>query len=150
MATLPIIKYPSSILRKKAKKISDPMDPEVQKLISQMISTMEKNNGLGLAAPQVRKSLRLCIVKEDRNENAKIYVFINPKITSISRKKILAEEGCLSFPGKFLSIKRSEKVKVRYLDKNGEKSKLKADGILARAIQHEIDHLDGILMIDRI
>ncbi len=146
MAILPIIKYPNPILRKKAKKISDPTDPEVQKLISQMISAMKKKNGLGLAAPQVKKSLRLCVIEED----GAVYVFINPKVTSVSRKKVIMEEGCLSFPGKFLPIKRSEKVKVRYLNEEGVKSKLKADGILARAIQHEIDHLDGILMIDRI
>ncbi|GBE16924.1 peptide deformylase [bacterium BMS3Abin15] len=146
MATLPIIKYPNKSLRRKSEKVKDVLDPEIQKLVKDMIATMKKNNGLGLAAPQVKKSLRLCVIEE----SGTVYVFVNPKITSTSRKRVIAEEGCLSFPGKFIPIRRPEKIKVRYLDEKGIKSKLKAEGILARAIQHEIDHLDGILMIDRI
>lgn len=143
-STLSIIKYPNPILNRKAKKIKDPLDPEVQKLIPAMIKAMRQFNGAGLAAPQLGKSIRLCVIEEGENP----YVLINPQIKSRSRKKIIAEEGCLSFPGKFFLIKRSEEIKVRYLNAKGEKAKIKATGLLARILQHEIDHLDGILIID--
>jgi peptide deformylase len=146
MAKLPIIEYPNPILLKKSAKIKDPKDKKIQKMIADMLETMKIANGLGLAAPQIGKSLRLCVI-EDQGET---YILINPKITSLSRKKIAMEEGCLSFPGDFFSISRPEKVQIRYLDKEGAKVKLKADGLLARALQHEIDHLDGILFITRV
>lgn len=146
MPILPIIKYPSRILRQKAKKIKDPLAPEVQKLIQDMIETLRKAQGLGLAAPQVGKSVRLCVVEFEN----KSHVLINPKIINFSKNKVIMEEGCLSFPKKFFSVTRPEKVKVIYLDKKGKRSKIKADGILARIIQHEIDHLNGVLVIDKI
>jgi len=142
---LPILTYPNPLLKKKAEKIKDPRNPEIKELIFDMLETLEQNNGLGLAAPQVGKSIRLCIIKF----NGKTYIFINPKIKSKSWKKEILEEGCLSFPGKFMPIKRSRKVKVEALDRKGEKIKIEAEGLLARAMQHEIDHLDGILFIDR-
>lgn len=146
MPILKIIKYPDPILRKKTAKIKDPLAPEIRKLIPQMLEAMRNNNGMGLAAPQIGKSLRLCVIEE----GGIVYVLINPKIHSTSRKKVTLEEGCLSFPGQFISISRAEKVKVRCLDESGKKVKIKAAGLLARALQHEIDHLDGILMIDRV
>ncbi|HRY82142.1 MAG TPA: peptide deformylase [Candidatus Moranbacteria bacterium] len=143
---LPIITYPNEILRQKAKKIKNPKDKEIKDLILDMIETMEKSgNALGLAAPQVGQSIRLCIIKLD----GKTYILINPKISRKSWKKETTEEGCLSFPGKFIPIKRSRKVTVKALDKNGEEIIIKAEGLLARAFQHEIDHLDGVLFIDR-
>lgn len=143
--TFKIIKYPAKILREKTKKVKDPLDPEIQKLITQMIETLREAKGLGLAAPQIGKSLRLCAVDYENN----LYILINPKIVSYSRNRVMMEEGCLSFPGKFFQIERPEKVKVRYLDEKGKSGKIKADGILARALQHEIDHLEGILVIDK-
>jgi peptide deformylase len=142
-----IVLYPDPILRQKAKKIApeEISSPEIQELIFNMLETMEKNDGVGLAAPQIGKSLRLCVMKNE----GKTYVLINPKFKSKSWRKVVAEEGCLSFPGKFLSIKRSALVKVFALDKNGQEIVLKADGLLSRALQHEIDHLDGVLFIDR-
>ncbi|OGI17409.1 MAG: peptide deformylase [Candidatus Moranbacteria bacterium RIFCSPHIGHO2_02_FULL_40_12b] len=145
MPILPIIKYPNPILRKKAEKVNDPLDPEIQKLIPRMIETLRKSNGLGLAAPQVKKTIRLCVIEE----GGVLYTLINPKIKSQSKNKIIMDEGCLSFPGKFFLIARPEKVKIRYTDGKGENRKLKAEGLLARTIQHEIDHLDGILLTDR-
>ncbi|MCX6765885.1 MAG: peptide deformylase [Candidatus Moranbacteria bacterium] len=145
MTLLAILKYPHPLLRRKAIKIKNPLEPQIQALIPRMIEAMKKGNGLGLAAPQVGKSLRLCIVGEEK----KVYVLINPSIKSCSRKKVFMEEGCLSFPGKFFLISRPEAVKVRYLDETGKKAKIKAQGLLARTLQHEIDHLDGILVIDR-
>lgn len=145
MSVLPIKTYPDPILKKKTTEIENPKDPWVKELIFDMLETMEKNNGMGLAAPQVGKSVRLCVIKFDR----KTYVLINPKIKSKSIRCEIMEEGCLSFPGQFLSIKRPKKVKVTAFDKNGEKIQIQAEGILARAFQHEIDHLDGILFIEK-
>lgn len=145
MTTLTIIKYPTPILRKKTIKVKDPLHPEIQTLITLMVETMRANNGMGLAAPQIGKSLRLCVIEE----GGILYVLINPQIKSRSRNKIIMDEGCLSFPGKFIPIARAEKVKIRYMDEKGAEKKLKAAGLLARAIQHELDHLDGVLFIDK-
>ncbi|NTU66642.1 MAG: peptide deformylase [Candidatus Moranbacteria bacterium] len=142
---LPIITYPDPILRKKNKKIKDPTDPKIKKLIFDMLDTLEANNGLGLAAPQVGENLRLCVIKMER----KTFILINPKIVSKSLRKEVMEEGCLSFPGEFIPIKRSKKVKVHAETKEGDKIEIEAEGMLARALQHEIDHLDGTLFIDR-
>lgn len=142
---LTIKTYPAPVLRKKAVKVKDPLAKDIQELIPQMAELMQKSNGMGLAAPQVGKSLRLCIVQE----GGKLYVLINPQISARSRKKVFMEEGCLSFPGKFFPIERAEEVKVRFIDEAGMKKKIKASGLLARAFQHEIDHLDGALIIDR-
>lgn len=141
-----IVKYPDKILEKKAKRVKNPLDPEIQKLIKDMTNTLEEVDGAGLAAPQVGKSLRLCVIQCDGN----LFTLINPKITSYSRDKEINEEGCLSFPGKFMPVKRSKKVKVRFLDEKGSEVKLKAEGLLARIIQHETDHLEGVLFIERV
>jgi peptide deformylase len=143
---LPILTYPNDILRKKAGEIKDPKDPEIKRLILDMLETMkESGNALGLAAPQVGFSVRLCVIRLD----SKNYILINPEIKSKSIRKEIMEEGCLSFPGEFLPIKRHKKVKVKALDRKGNKIIIKADGMLSRALQHEIDHLDGVLFIDR-
>ena len=143
---LPIVTYPADVLRQKSKLIEVPFKNEIKELIFDMLETMDDNgNALGLAAPQVGKSLQLCIVKFE----GKTHILINPQIKKKSWKKELGEEGCLSFPGKFLTIKRSSKVIVIALDKDGIPLTIKADGLLARAFQHEIDHLNGILFIDR-
>lgn len=140
-----IVTYPNSILEKRAEKIKNPLDKEIQKMIPEMLKIMRENNGMGLAAPQVGKSIRLCIIEYQ----GFFYVLINPKITAHSKKLELSEEGCLSFPKKFIPVNRFETVQVRYLNEKGEKCKIKAHGLLARAFQHEIDHLDGVLFINR-
>ncbi|HBI17230.1 MAG: Peptide deformylase [Candidatus Moranbacteria bacterium GW2011_GWF2_34_56] len=140
-----IITYPNDILDKKAQNIKDPLDSKIQKLIPQMLKTMKENNGMGLAAPQIGESVRLCVIEYQ----GKAYILINPKITSHSKTKVKSEEGCLSFPGKFIPVNRFETVQVRYLNEKGEKCKIKASNLLARALQHEIDHLDGIVFINR-
>ena len=140
MAILPISIYPAPILKKKAGKIQNAKSPEIQEFILDMLETMEKNNGVGLAAPQVGKSLRLCVI----SFGGKTYILINPKFKSKSWKKIVADEGCLSFPGLFMPIKRHKKVTLKAADRHGKKIVLKADGMLSRVLQHEIDHLDGI------
>lgn len=149
MATLEIRKYPDEVLKKKAELITD-IDGDLQKLIDDMIETMYNSNGIGLAAPQVGVSKRLIIVDtSSRQENQSLVVLINPEIIN-SEGEILSEEGCLSLPGFITRLKRNEKVFVRGLNRKGKPIEIEATGLLARALQHEIDHLDGILLIDRI
>ncbi|NTV41211.1 MAG: peptide deformylase [Candidatus Moranbacteria bacterium] len=143
---LEIRKDPDPILREKTVKVKDPLAPEIQELILNMVETMKHAQGVGLAAPQVGQSLRLCIIEVEGT----LYVLINPKITAKSKNKVILEEGCLSFPGIFLPISRASQVQVRYLDQTGKPQKIKADGLLSQALQHEIDHLDGVLFIDRL
>lgn len=145
MAQLKILIYPDLLLKKKAQAVKNPQDPQIKKLILDMLETMEKNSGLGLAANQVGQLVRVCVIKLE----GKTHIFINPRLKSKSWGKIICEEGCLSFPGKFIPIKRSKSIKVESLDKDGKKFILKAEGFLSRAIQHEIDHLDGILFIEK-
>jgi peptide deformylase len=146
MSLLPILTYPDPRLKKKAQDVKNPRDPLIRELIFDMLETMKENGGMGLAAPQIGKLLRLCVIRFER----KTYILINPKIKSKSWGKEIAEEGCLSFPGQFISIKRSKKVTVVAQNKVGKVITIEAEGLLARALQHEIDHLDGILYIERI
>jgi peptide deformylase len=146
MAVLPIVTgAETEMLHKKAKKVKDPLHPDIQKLIKDMFASMHAAEGLGLAAPQINRSLRLCVIEIE----GKKMVFINPSLTAQSKDKILFEEGCLSLPGQYFFIERSEKVTVRYQNEKGESCKLKASGLLAVALQHEIDHLEGVLIVDR-
>jgi peptide deformylase len=142
---LKIIKYPNDFLRKKTREIKDFKNPELLKLVSDMAKTMDAEKGIGLAAPQVGSDLRLCMARVDNN----LFLLINPVIYSSSRAKEVFEEGCLSFPGKFFPIERPVKVKIKSRNLEGKKVKLKVEGLLARVLQHEIDHLDGVLIIDR-
>lgn len=142
---LEVLKYPNDFLRKKTREVEDFTNPHLVRLVSDMLKTMEAKKGIGLAAPQVGSDLRLFVAKVDNVS----YILINPEIKSTSRKKEVFEEGCLSFPGKFFPVERPAKVKVKARDLNGKKIKIKAEGLLARVFQHEIDHLDGILVIDR-
>lgn len=143
--SLKIIPGTDPVLRKKSNPVENPKDQEIDRLIKQMVKTLHLNHGIGLAAPQVGKLIRLFIVELDYN----LYVMINPEIKKASKDKVEMEEGCLSFPGIFKPVERSKKVTVSYWDQQGRKKKLKAKGFLARAMQHEMDHLDGILFIDR-
>lgn len=140
-----ILKYPNDFLRQKTKEVENFKDPLLAELVSEMIKTMKAEKGIGLAAPQVNSDLRICVAEVDNTT----YILINPKIKSYSRKKEIFEEGCLSFPGKFFPVERPIKVKIKARDLNGKKIKIKAKGLLARVLQHEIDHLGGILIIDR-
>lgn len=149
MAVLEIRKYPDEVLKRKASSISE-IDREIQRLIDDMIETMYASNGIGLAAPQVGVSKRLIVVDTSpRQPNQSLIVMINPQIIS-TEGEILSEEGCLSLPGFITRLKRDERVLVKGLDRKGKEIEIQAEGLLARAIQHEIDHLDGILLIDRI
>lgn len=133
------------ILRKKSQPIKK-IDEEIKVLTKDMLKIMNKNNGIGLSACQVGKNIRLFVVPK---ELSKKYVFINPRIITISKKLDVREEGCLSLPGLSLPIERARSLKIKALDENGEEFKLKAKGLLAQVIQHEIDHLNGILITDK-
>ncbi len=135
----------NEILKTPSQNVSDPLSPDIQKLIPTMFETMHRADGIGLAAPQIGISLRLAVIEI---ENEKL-VLINPNIVAKSAETIVFEEGCLSLPGEFLPILRYEKVTVEYTDEKGVAQKLKASGLLAIAIQHELDHLDGTLIVDR-
>lgn len=143
--SLKIVKYPNDFLRKKTREVSDFKDAKIQRLVLDMAKTMEKEKGIGLAAPQVGSDLRICLARVDNT----LYVLVNPEIKSYSRAREVFEEGCLSFPGKFFPVERPIKVKIKTRDLNGKRIKIKAEGLLARVLQHEIDHLDGVLIIDR-
>ncbi|MCL4457817.1 MAG: peptide deformylase [Nitrospirae bacterium] len=148
MAVLEIRKYPDEILRKKALSVEN-IDRSLQRLIDDMIETMYAAPGIGLAAPQVGISKRLVVIDVSLGEEKNsLIVLINPEITD-TEGFADSDEGCLSVPGYTSAIKRAEKVIVKGLDRNGKPVQIEVDGLLARALQHEMDHLDGILFVDR-
>ncbi len=137
--------YPDPILRQKAKPIKE-ITLEIRRLITDLKETMVKKDGAGLAANQVGQLKQIVAVMTDRGARA----FLNPKIVCQSRQKITNEEGCLSFPDIWLKIKRAEKIKMEAIDESGKKIIIDVSGILAVILSHEIDHLNGVLFIDRI
>jgi peptide deformylase len=146
---LDIIKYPNKILRQRTKRVpnSEILEAEFQKFIEEMKETMLKGDGIGLAANQVNNNKRILVVNLKEGPQA----FINPFIYWKSYfKKDLAEEGCLSFPEIFGLVKRPISIWLVFTDQSGKMHNLKAKGILARILLHEVDHLNGILYIDRI
>lgn len=148
MADRPIVYYGDPVLREEAEEIQQ-VDRETKDLVSDMIAALKDAGGLGLAAPQVGVPRRIFIIdltSIDLTESIK--VFINPKIIYTSEEEVVLEEGCLSFPGIFQRIQRPEVVRVRATDLEGKEFTLEASGMLARAIQHENDHLNGVLFID--
>ena len=144
---LPIIKNPSPLLREKSEEIDlkKIKANELKGLCADMIKTMKEKDGVGLAAPQVGKNIRLIAI--NIKDGPKI--MINPKITKKSWAKEWSEEGCLSVPGVYGKVRRNKKINCIYFDKGGQKTKIQAEGLLSFVIQHEIDHLDGILFIDK-
>ena len=147
---LEIVTIPDPILRKKAKSITK-FDDSLRRLIQEMLETLENNRrkGVGLAAPQVGRDDQLIIVKNGRGEKSSTYALINPEIASISVEKEDAYEGCLSIPDTFCLVSRYKKVVVKALNPKGEKITIKASDLFARVLQHEIDHLEGILITDK-
>jgi len=141
----PILTHPNPLLRRKSVKVKDPSDPKFQRLVLDLAETMEEDNGVGIAAPQVGENHRLIVIDTKNGPIA----FFNPRILWKSLSKELGEEGCLSVPNVFGLVKRAKNVVVSYVDLDCTKRVLKARGMLARVLQHEIDHLDGILFIDK-
>lgn len=150
MPVLDILVYPDPALKKKSLPI-EKLSEDVDRLLDDMVQTMHDADGVGLAAPQVGKNIRVVVVgiplaEENKRE---FYELINPEIVS-SRGFQVAEEGCLSVPGFFAKIRRKENVRVSALDRTGKRFTIDADGMLSTVLQHEIDHLDGILFFDRL
>jgi peptide deformylase len=149
---LKIILHPNEILRKKSIDIEkkEIVTPEFKKLLKEMTETMIEKDGAGLAAPQIGKNIRLIVV----NNQDKTIVMINPEITKKSWAKEIEPEGCLSVLNNkgeiyFLPVARNKRINCNYLDETGKKQKIIVKDLLARIIQHEVDHLDGILFIDK-
>ena len=149
MATLPIILYGTQVLRQKAAPI-DSITEQEQQLLIDMQETMYHAPGIGLAAPQIGISQRIIVIDISVGRDPDQFIpFINPKIIE-ARGSAVEEEGCLSLPSFAEPVKRAEWVKVVGLTPSGEERLIEADGVLARAFQHELDHLNGMLFIDRI
>lgn len=143
--SLAIVKYPQRILLKKAHPVPFPI-PDLKPLLEGMKKAMELHKGIGLAAPQIGDSKQIIVVKGQR----KNYAFLNPKILKKSRKQMVDEEGCLSLPGIFCKVKRPYGVEVVAQTPQGKPIRIAAKGLSARIFQHEIDHLQGILIIHRV
>lgn len=144
---LEIKKFPDQVLRKKALEV-EVFDQSLRELIENMAETMYAASGVGLAAPQVGVSKRIFIIDiSEKKDN--LHLFINPVIIN-SEGEIFEEEGCLSIPGEYANVLRSREVEVTAYDLDGKQFSLKADGLMARAIQHELDHLNGTLFIDKL
>ena len=148
MATRTIITEPNKLLRQISKPVNS-VGKEEQMLMDDMLETMYVANGIGLAAIQIGVPKRIIVMDISKDENKKEpRYFVNPVIKNKDLQKATYEEGCLSVPNQFAEIDRPSKCEVEYLDYNGDQKILKADGLLATCIQHEMDHLEGILFID--
>jgi len=145
MAVFPIRHLPDPILRQKSKRVRI-IDGSIKKLIADMIETMHSAGGVGLAAPQIGTSLRVVVVGIPGEE---VIVLINPKLVR-QRGERLVTEGCLSVPGYVGEIRRAQSLTVKGLNPSGKEIRIKADGLLAQAVEHEINHLDGVLYIDQL
>ena len=148
MSQRKIVIEPDPILRKKSDNL-EKVDNELRLLLDDMLETMYSAPGIGLAAVQVGILKRLIVIDISKDKEKKNPIFlINPEIISKSKNTSIYEEGCLSLPGHFAEIERPEECKIKYIDYDGKKKEMKANGLLATCIQHEIDHLNGILFID--
>jgi len=153
MSLREIKKYPDPVLREKTARVGT-IDQSVQRLIDDMIETMHAAPGVGLAANQVGVSLQVAVIdlgdrEEEDEPRHPLVVLINPEFVSM-QGSVVAEEGCLSIPDFSEKVKRAARVKVRAQDRTGKPFELEAEGLMAKALQHEIDHLNGLLFIDRL
>lgn len=158
MSLLEIVTLPNNLLRQKMRPVTQ-FDDDLQELIENMIETMRQANGVGLAAPQIGRNKQLAVIEtlpdyDDNDEeipnSRDLFVIVNPEIIWFSRSTETAVEGCLSIPGYLGEVERAEAVRVRAQDRHGKKIKLKLSGWTARIFQHEIDHLNGVLYIDKL
>ncbi len=145
MAIREMCHLPNPVLRRRAKKVST-IDKSIQRLIDDMIETMQQVHGVGLAAPQVGVSLRVIVLQMPEEEPRAV---VNPKIVKRSGEQEVVE-GCLSFPGYHGEIKRSESVTIKGLDRQGRAIRIKGTGLMAQALEHELDHLNGTIYIDHL
>ena len=153
MSVLKLYEYPDEVLRQKCEKVSK-VDDELRRFLDDMLETMYVDKGCGLAAPQVGVTKRIIVIDdnpsdEDKSARRPMYL-LNPEIIWRSEEKVLFNEGCLSLPDQRAQVERHERVRVHYIDYNGNEQEILADDLLAIILQHEIDHLDGILYIDHL
>ena len=149
MAVLPIVKYGDSVLRNPTQPVGD-IDAALQKLIDDMVDTMYAAPGVGLAANQVGIPKRLAVIDLTVGKKpGNLHIFINPELVEMEGQ-ITEEEGCLSIPDFVENVTRPERVKVRFTDRNGQQREMRGEGLMARALCHEIDHLNGSLFIDHL
>jgi len=149
MAILNIVKYGDQVLREKAEPVREVTD-DIRALVKDMLASMYAAEGVGLAAEQVGRKEAVCVIDVPKEQSCGVdmpLVLINPEIRELEGEQC-GQEGCLSFPGIYIDVKRAEKAVVDYLDLDGKKTTVEATGLLSRALQHEIDHLNGILLID--
>ncbi len=149
MALIPIITIPDPVLRKVAAPITEITDG-VRQLLTDMAETMYDAPGIGLAAPQISISQRLIVMDCGKDETPELFKMINPEIISRSDELAVLEEGCLSIPDQTADVERPAIVEVKYTDIAGREQRLTCEGLLAACVQHEVDHLDGVLFIDHI
>ena len=143
-----ILIEPDPILRKKCEKL-EKVDDKLRKLMDDMLDTMYQAPGIGLAAVQIGILKRIVVIDVSKDKNSKNPLFlVNPEIIYKSEKTAVYEEGCLSLPGYFAEIERPAECEIKYIDYHGKENQLKASGLLSTCIQHEIDHLNGVLFID--
>ncbi len=146
----PILIAPHPRLKAKARAVGKGDDDAIRAIIPRMFATMYTAPGIGLAAPQVDLGLRLLIVDLMPNDKPAPITMINPEIVALSEELAMREEGCLSLPGMYADVTRPARVKVRYLDETGARRELEAENLLSACVQHEIDHLDGVLFTDHL
>jgi peptide deformylase len=149
-APLPILLVPDPRLRAKARAVAPGDGAAVRALVPRMFAAMYAAPGIGLAAPQVGVGLRLAVVDLQPDDKPAPIVLVNPEIVAVSEERALREEGCLSLPGQYAEVERPARVKVRFQDLTGARQEIEADGLLAACLQHEIDHLDGVLFVDHL
>jgi len=148
MAVLEIKKYPETVLKERAMSV-DSITGLHQRLIDDMVETLYAAPGVGLAAPQVGISERIIVIDTGKGEVSMLIILINPEIIE-KEGSIESEEGCLSLPGLSLTLRRAERVVVKGLDREGKEIRIEGTGLLGRALQHEIDHINGTLILDRV
>ncbi|WP_296040739.1 peptide deformylase [uncultured Agrobacterium sp.] len=150
MTIKPLIILPDPLLRQQSKPV-ETVDSEIQRLADDMLETMYDAPGIGLAAIQIGVARRMLVIDLSReDEENKPQVFINPEILKVSDDVSTYEEGCLSIPDYYAEVERPASLTVGYIDRNGKQQTIEADGLLATCLQHEIDHLNGVLFIDHI
>jgi len=148
MSLIPILVVPDPRLRAKAKPVTPADSDKVAALSEKMLAAMYAAPGIGLAAPQVGELLRMAVIDLQRDDVKAPLVLVNPQVVAQSKEVTIREEGCLSLPGQYAEVERPARVKVRYQDLTGAKQEIEAEDLLATCLQHEIDHLDGVLFVD--
>ncbi len=147
---LPILLVPDARLRAKCRLVGPTEADQIRDLSARMLASMYAAPGIGLAAPQVGVGLRLCVIDLQKEDAWAPMVLVNPEIVAASTELATREEGCLSIPGQFAEVTRPARVKVRYQDLSGARQEVEAEGLLSTCLQHEIDHLDGVLFVDHL